>query len=138
MAKDDSELIRPGVAAKQLGISTHTLADWADSGIITPLVTPGGHRRYYAADVDRLLQVPTAHRPPLGRLARNNGAASRLGRPLTAFEVAELAGASSIESWAQLAATYQADGSSIRQIAAATSVKRATVAARISRYRQRN
>jgi excisionase family DNA binding protein len=38
-------------AAKQLGVHTTTLRRWADNGDITVLTTPGGHRRFSAADV---------------------------------------------------------------------------------------
>lgn len=117
----------PRAAAALLGVSTHTLADWADAGILRALVTPGGHRRYPAAEVRRMIE------PGSVVAGRNHGAAARRGRPLTESEVNRLANEPDLNLWAALAAGYQADGSSIRQIAAAAGMKPATVAARITR-----
>lgn len=60
----------------------------------------------------------------------------RRGRALTPAEVAKLADAPTIQAWAERAADYQANGSSIRQIAACSGTLPATVAARISRHRR--
>ena len=40
-------------AAKQLGIHPATLRRWADGGEIAAMVTPGGHRRFVVAEIDR-------------------------------------------------------------------------------------
>ncbi len=40
-------------AAKRLGIHPTTLRRWADTGEIPVMVTPGGHRRFDAAELDR-------------------------------------------------------------------------------------
>ena len=40
-------------AAKQLGVHPATLRRWADDGEIAAMVTPGGHRRFIVADLDR-------------------------------------------------------------------------------------
>lgn len=40
-------------AAKQLGVHPTTLRRWADSGEIPVMVTPGGHRRFAVADLER-------------------------------------------------------------------------------------
>jgi excisionase family DNA binding protein len=40
-------------AAKQLGIHPATLRRWADDGEIPVMVTPGGHRRFAIAELDR-------------------------------------------------------------------------------------
>lgn len=124
------DLLRPRAAATLLGVSTHTLAEWADAGIIPAMVTPGGHRRYPAAVVRRMIE------PERGAGGRNHGAAARCGRPLTDTEITRLASEPDLHQWAALAASYQADGSSIRQIAAATGMKPATVAAGITRARR--
>lgn len=43
-------------AAKQLGIHPATLRRWADDGEIPVMVTPGGHRRFAVADLDRFAE----------------------------------------------------------------------------------
>jgi excisionase family DNA binding protein len=40
-------------AAKRLGVHPTTLRRWADTGEIPVMVTPGGHRRFAAADLER-------------------------------------------------------------------------------------
>lgn len=141
---DNTELLRPGVAAKRLGVSTRTLADWADAGVIAAVVTAGGHRRYWATDIDTITlqaraaaateesSTPTPSSPLPA--ARTFGSRARRGRALTETEIATLTAATTIRAWAELAAHCQANGSSIRQIAAATGTLPATVAARITRH----
>ncbi len=38
-----------------LGVRTPTIAKWAREGRLTPLLTPGGHRRYARSAVDDVL-----------------------------------------------------------------------------------
>src|SRR5512140_2232288 len=40
-------------AARRLGIHPATLRRWADDGEIAIMVTPGGHRRFAIAELDR-------------------------------------------------------------------------------------
>ncbi len=40
-------------AAQQLGVHPVTLRRWADGGDIAVMVTPGGHRRFAVAEIDR-------------------------------------------------------------------------------------
>ena len=136
-------MLRPGTAAAMLGVTTHTLAQWADAGIIGVVLTPGAHRRYRAADVAQLsaqrhTSAPSTeagpHTPARPGTAAPQHASPRRGRPLTTDEIAHLAATATIQKWAQLAASYQADGTSIRQIAAGAGIKAATVAARIRRW----
>lgn len=42
-----------GEAADRLGVHPSTLRRWADEGDIPLMITPGGHRRFSSADVDR-------------------------------------------------------------------------------------
>jgi excisionase family DNA binding protein len=42
----NDDLLTPREAAALLGVRTTTLARWAREGRLTPLRTPGGHRRY--------------------------------------------------------------------------------------------
>src|SRR5215213_2638010 len=59
-----------GQAAKYLGVSERTLRKWADEGRLPAFSTPGGHRRFRLADLDRFLTgarvpSPQARRKPL-------------------------------------------------------------------------
>jgi predicted site-specific integrase-resolvase len=44
-------LMRPGLAANELGVTTQTLANWADSGQLGCVRTAGGQRRYLATEI---------------------------------------------------------------------------------------
>lgn len=48
---DDYRLIRPGEAARMLGVDTTTLWRWAIDGKLPSRRTVGGQRRYRRADV---------------------------------------------------------------------------------------
>ena len=39
------------------GISRMTLINWEKKGLIKPIRTPGGQRRYIKKDIDELLQI---------------------------------------------------------------------------------
>ena len=73
-----------GQAARALGISTTTARRWADDGRLGVTRTAGGHRRFTAYDVRRLLaargspaiaptQPPRRALPSLARLAESHG-----------------------------------------------------------------
>lgn len=47
-------------AAARIGVSVRTLDRYVEAGRITPMRTPGGHRRFDPIDVDRLLREPEA------------------------------------------------------------------------------
>jgi excisionase family DNA binding protein len=49
------DLMRPREVAEIFGVRTTTIARWAREGRLTPLRTPGGHRRYRRAAILRLL-----------------------------------------------------------------------------------
>jgi excisionase family DNA binding protein len=57
MRRDSSgeELLRPREVADIFGVRTSTIAQWAREGKLTPLRTPGGHRRYTRSDVEEAL-----------------------------------------------------------------------------------
>jgi excisionase family DNA binding protein len=44
-----------GQAAKYLGVAQSTIRKWSDQGRVPAFYTPGGHRRYRRADLDRFL-----------------------------------------------------------------------------------
>ena len=47
----EAKLMSPGEAARTLGIDVKTLQRWANDGQVTAVRTPGGHRRYLAAEI---------------------------------------------------------------------------------------
>ncbi|GAA4484469.1 hypothetical protein GCM10023191_007670 [Actinoallomurus oryzae] len=49
------ELLKPREVAELFGVRTTTIARWAREGKLSPLRTPGGHRRYSRADIRRIL-----------------------------------------------------------------------------------
>jgi excisionase family DNA binding protein len=49
------DLLRPREVAAIFGVRTSTIARWAREGRLTPLRTPGGHRRYSHAAVRDVL-----------------------------------------------------------------------------------
>jgi excisionase family DNA binding protein len=57
-----------GPASQQLGVDPDTLRRWADGGRVRSYATPGGHRRFDRADLDRLQQPRRSRRRPLATL----------------------------------------------------------------------
>jgi excisionase family DNA binding protein len=45
-----------GQAAKYLGVAQSTIRKWSDHGRVPAFYTPGGHRRYRRADLDKFLE----------------------------------------------------------------------------------
>ena len=43
-------------AADRLGVHSTTLRRWADNGDIPVMLTPGGHRRFTVADIERFAE----------------------------------------------------------------------------------
>jgi excisionase family DNA binding protein len=62
-----------GQAARRLNVHVGTMRRWADDGRVSVMVTPGGHRRFSVADLDRLTQASSAGRMPreLGAIWHN-------------------------------------------------------------------
>ena len=56
-----------GAASRRLGVDPDTLRRWADSGRLETFTTPGGHRRFSRAALERLAteRSPTRERPTL-------------------------------------------------------------------------
>jgi excisionase family DNA binding protein len=50
-ANNPDDLLRPREVAEIFGVRTATIARWARQGRLTPLRTPGGHRRYARAGI---------------------------------------------------------------------------------------
>ena len=53
------ELLKPREVAEIFGVRTTTIARWAREGRLTPLRTPGGHRRYAWSGIRDLLNAET-------------------------------------------------------------------------------
>ena len=54
--RDQDDLLKPREVAEIFGVRTTTIARWAREGRLTPLRTPGGHRRYSRAAIRDLLE----------------------------------------------------------------------------------
>ncbi len=66
-----------GPASRMLGVDPDTLRRWADDGRIPAYTTPGRHRRFRRADVERLC---AARRPGTRRLSELGASEERLTR----------------------------------------------------------
>jgi excisionase family DNA binding protein len=71
-------------ASHVLGVSAATVRRWSDAGRLHVFTTPGGHRRFSRAVLERLLPADRSHRPALGgaglspsRIARSYRRAGR-------------------------------------------------------------
>jgi excisionase family DNA binding protein len=54
-ADDTSGLMTPAEVAALFGVNPKTVQRWAKTGRLSSIKTPGGHRRYRAAEVYALL-----------------------------------------------------------------------------------
>lgn len=45
-------------AAEMLGVSNHSVIEWARKGLIPCWRTPGGHRRFRIEDIEAFLDAP--------------------------------------------------------------------------------
>jgi excisionase family DNA binding protein len=52
---ENDEMLKPGDAAKMLGVDPKTLTRWANTGRIPAVTLPGGHRRYRRSVVEAIL-----------------------------------------------------------------------------------
>lgn len=51
----DDRLLTPAEVAALFGVHPRTTTAWADAGRITPIRTPGGHRRYSESEIRAVL-----------------------------------------------------------------------------------
>ena len=51
---EEEELLRPGEAARILGVSYKTLWRWYREGIISAKQLPSGHLRYYRSEIEKI------------------------------------------------------------------------------------
>jgi excisionase family DNA binding protein len=75
-------------ASRLLGVSPATVRRWSDAGRLRAFTTPGGHRRFSRAALQRLLPADRSRRPSIGgagltpsRIARSYRRASREAAP---------------------------------------------------------
>jgi excisionase family DNA binding protein len=75
-------------ASRVLGVSPATLRRWSDAGRLRVFTTPGGHRRFSRAALERLLPADRSRRPTIGdagltpsRIARTYRRARRDAAP---------------------------------------------------------
>jgi excisionase family DNA binding protein len=61
-AQDFEDLLRPREVAGLFGVRTTTIARWAREGKLTPLRTPGGHRRYNRAEIQAMVAAEAEER----------------------------------------------------------------------------
>jgi excisionase family DNA binding protein len=66
-----------GEAAEMLGVAPTTLRRWADDGLVSSFVTPGGHRRFSRGSIEALVPSEKRQRPSLDRLG---GTPERMAR----------------------------------------------------------
>ncbi len=72
-----SEWLSLGPASRIVGVDPDTLRRWADIGQVEAYATPGGHRRFRRADLERVVET---RRPTRRRLATLGATPARLAR----------------------------------------------------------
>ncbi|MGI5224751.1 helix-turn-helix domain-containing protein [Actinoallomurus sp. CA-142502] len=65
------DLLKPREVAELFGVRTTTIARWAREGKLSPLRTPGGHRRYSRADIRRILAEEATPREAAQQIAED-------------------------------------------------------------------
>ena len=53
----DNELLTPGEVAEMFRVNPKTVTRWARAGRISAVRTLGGHRRFRASEIHRLLEA---------------------------------------------------------------------------------
>lgn len=86
--RPDRDWVGLSEASRLLGVSHATLRRWSDAGRLRVFTTPGGHRRFSRAALERLLPADRSRRPALGgagftpsRIARTYRRASQGATP---------------------------------------------------------
>ena len=65
-SRPEPQWLSLGEASRLLGVSAATIRRWSDAGRLRTFTTPGGHRRFSRAALERLLPAERDRRPPLG------------------------------------------------------------------------
>lgn len=79
-ASRDPDWVALSEASRLLGVSPATLRRWSDAGRLRVFTTPGGHRRFSRAVLERLLPADRSRRPSLGGAALTPGRIARTYR----------------------------------------------------------
>ncbi len=56
MAETERVLLTPGEVARRFRVDVKTVARWAKNGKLGHVTTLGGHRRFYADEIEKLLK----------------------------------------------------------------------------------
>jgi excisionase family DNA binding protein len=91
--KDPGQWLTLGGASRLLGVSTATVRRWADAGRLTAFTTPGGHRRFSRAALERMLPAER------GRQADLSGAGLTPARLSRAYRRTAATGADRETAW---------------------------------------
>ena len=75
--RSGSEWLSLGPASRLVGVDPDTLRRWADRGRVEAYATPGGHRRFRRADLERVVQT---RRPARRSLSTLGATPARLAR----------------------------------------------------------
>ena len=54
----DAEFLTPAEVQAAFRVHPLTVRQWANTGLLSSVRTPGGHRRYHRAEVEALLNGP--------------------------------------------------------------------------------
>lgn len=63
---EDAPMMTPAEVATAFRVGAKTVTRWAVQGRLRSIRTPGGHRRYFRAEVDALLQSDQPDTPEAG------------------------------------------------------------------------
>ncbi len=72
-----SDWLSLGPASRMLGVDPDSLRRWADDGRVRAYATPGGHRRFSQADLERLATSRRSVRRPLSMLGATSDRVTR-------------------------------------------------------------
>lgn len=80
----ERDLLTPAEVAARFRVSNKTIIEWAKSGKLSYVRTIGGHRRYFAAEVNALLTDPsgTLLKTSSGRIVLSDGDGGERTLPL--------------------------------------------------------
>src|SRR5439155_14040960 len=75
--RDVSTWLSLGPASRYVGVDPDTLRRWADDGLLKAYVTPGRHRRFAVADLQRVVATRRPGRPALAALGATSDRLTR-------------------------------------------------------------
>lgn len=58
-SRKDNELMTPAEVAEILRVDGKTVTRWAERGLIRSIKTPGGHNRFFADDIQAIVNGET-------------------------------------------------------------------------------